>query len=160
MCPLFCRASTMSSLFSGETRVDGQPLDKVLQLFDGEAGEVPSSQDAPILRTAVGDPEFGCDVPGGQGVVARDHHRADARRFGGLHGVPGLGPGRVDHADHAEEGKIALQLVFSAVERRQAPDAHPKNAETLLRQPLVCSRDPLSPSFVQGLGLPVGPDLA
>jgi hypothetical protein len=48
-------------------------------------------------------------------MVASDHHRADACSFAGFHGVPGLGPGRVNHADHAEEGEIALQLVRATI---------------------------------------------
>jgi hypothetical protein len=84
-----------------DPRVDGHFFDEVNELLAQEAGEVPSREDAPVF----GDAKLSRDVPGGQGMVARDHHGSDARSFAGLYGVSSLGPGRVDHTHHAEEGE-------------------------------------------------------
>ena len=128
-----------------DPRVDGHLLDETLQLLAGDAGEVPSHQDAPVFD----DAELGRDVAGGQGMVARDHHGSDARSFARLYGIFGLGPGRVDHTDHAHEGQVTLELIPGAIERLQAPQPHAQNANAVPRKPLVCGRDPLSPFFVR-----------
>src|SRR5829696_5357825 len=137
-----------------DPRVDGHLLDEVLQPPFAYASEVPSRQDAPCFAfgPVIGDAELARDGPSGQRVVARHHYGSDTRSLAGFHGIFGLGSGRVDHADHAEEGQIALELF---IERLQASDTHPQNADAALRQVLVGGRDPLPPSFVQGLGLPV-----
>src|ERR671921_2138679 len=94
-------------------------------------------------------------------MVARDHHRSDARSLAGLYGVLGLRPGRVDHTDHSQECEVTLKLFTNTIDRPQAPQPYAQDAYAVPCQLLVCGRDPLSPSFRQRLDLPVvGPNIA
>src|SRR5918994_2329760 len=89
--PVFLQGLDYSELvLRRDTRVDGHLLDTTFQLLAREAGEIPSCQDAPVF----GDAELSCDVPGGQGMVTRDHDRVDTRSLAGTNVVPGLGRGR------------------------------------------------------------------
>ena len=56
------------------------------------------------------DAELPGDGGGGHLVIAGNHDGADAAPLGVGHGLDGLGPGRVDHGDEANEGKAVLIL--------------------------------------------------
>src|SRR5919107_798085 len=140
-----------------DPRVDRHLLNEVHEILPRQASEISLRQDAPLL----GDAELGRDVPGGQGMVASDHHRSDARSLAGLYGILGLRPGRIDHTNHSQEGEVTLELFPYTIDRLQTPQPHAQDADAVPCQLLVCGRDPLSPSFRQRLVLPVvGPNLA
>jgi hypothetical protein len=65
------------------------------------------------------------DGGGGFGVVAGDHHGADAGRSATVHGRPRLLPQRVDHADESGMHEVALaglRLVAEFLRRRHLPE--------------------------------------
>src|SRR5215207_7361378 len=114
-------ATPMSAFLSAGASFTPSPVMATMCLFPCMAsimvslcsGEIPSREDAPVF----GDAKLGRDVPGGQGVVARDHYQSDTRSLAGLYSVPGLGPGRIDHTDHAEEGEAIFEFLPRPVER-------------------------------------------
>ena len=62
-----------------------------------------------------------------QGVIAGDHHHLDAGPRAPLDRRPGLGPGRVDHADESEQRHALLGVGEGGV----APRGHRKHAQRL-----------------------------
>ena len=88
------------------------------------------------------EPERLADGVGGDGVVAGDHADVDAGAQRHLHGVPGLGAQRVDHAHHADEAEVGRQrhrvvghgLQLVVLDEAGREGEHP---QALLGQPLV-----------------------
>src|SRR5699024_2364816 len=90
-----------------------QPLVQIgvahlVKLHAGE-GLVPLQEDAQLPG----------DGGGGDLVVAGDHDGADAALLGVGHGLDGLGPGRVDHGNEADEGEVVLVVQGEGPDRVQ-----------------------------------------
>ena len=87
--------------------VDGDPLQALIQVVVTHIGELHAG------HRLVPFPED-ADLPGDGSrsdlMVAGDHDGADPASLGVGHGLDGLRPGRVDHGDEADEGKVPLVL--------------------------------------------------
>ena len=95
-------------MFRGDPGVDRHLFDDVLQFPHRHTGQFPPRQ----CPTSSGDAQFPGDVLGRQGVIAGDHHRANASGLTDLHGVLHLRARRVNHADQANESHLSFQLGF------------------------------------------------
>ena len=87
------------------------------------------------------------DGLGGQAVVARHHHDADAGAAALVHGVGHLGTGRVEHADEAEKDEVVLGLVLGRMGAGHGPASNRQHAQGLPREGVVGLGD-LRPQLV------------
>ena len=117
MWPLRCRAPTIRSLCSGSTRANTRTCSTIAS----SSASLMVRRSVPVTRRAPGSkmPSSSGDRLGGRRVVARDHHRADVRPLGDGDGRLRLRPGRIDHADQAEQHEVVLDA-FGKLDRRRA----------------------------------------
>ena len=120
MWPLRCRAPTIRSLCSGSTRANTRTCSTIAS----SSASPMVRRSAPVTRRAPGSKmlELVGDCLGGRRMVARDHHRADMRPLGDGDGRLRLRPGRIDHADKAEQHEVVLDAVGKLDRRRAVGD--------------------------------------
>ena len=71
--------------------------------------------------------------PRRSGMIAGDHHRADARRLGACHRLFGLIARRIDHADHAREDEFVLDWLVDCVPSLASSGRHGRKATPSVR---------------------------
>jgi hypothetical protein len=78
--------------------------DHLLELFHRHAHQILAGQGLPVVRNL----QFAGYLLGSEGMVTRDHNRANPGLPARLNRRFHLGPRRVDHAHQADEGHAAL----------------------------------------------------
>ena len=99
-------------------------------LPSSSASSIASSSAPVIARPVVRMPELARDRLRRDRMIAGDHHRLDAGLLAGPDRLLRLGPRRVDHADEAEEGHLAL----GGLERGVGSTSDRQHAHRVARQ--------------------------
>ncbi len=158
MSPVLQSLDDLELVLRRHPRVDRHLFHHTFQVLDRYAGQLLARQDAVIRgepcrgvrssapRAIPGNAQLLGNVPGRQGMIAGDHHRADAGRPAGIHGFLDLGAGRVHHAHQADEGHVPLQigLICTVRLRGKATKGHGQHPLPIVGQSLVGSLNALA----------------
>ena len=128
--------------------VDRHPLDGRLELGVAEAVDILAGQG---LRVFAVKAELAGDGHGRVPVVAGDHHRPYARHPALGHGLPDLGPRRVDHGHEPGEGQVLfdrLGLIGMGL-LVEGPVSDGQDAQGLVRIGVVGLHDPVAVGDVE-----------
>jgi len=110
MPPVLQGLDDLELLLGGHPGIDPDLFDSLLEFFPRKLREFPPGDDN--LPFAADDP----NPPGNdlcrQRMVSRDHHRPDSRGPTHGHRFEGLSPGRVHHADDAEQDQQGISATL------------------------------------------------